>query len=450
MIVIMLSNNFMNFLKSDKTLIGICVAAFLISLSYSLYFRIPPLVDARAYDRIGWNVAQGLGYREDVTVPLIADNSIIRVGPGYEFFLAAIFYIFGHRYWVVWIIQALLQGASALLMYLIAQEIFQESWAPRIGLVAAAFIAFSPDLITVSAMLLTETLGIFLACLTAYVFFKYIKNYEWRMLLMLSIVFGAATLVRTPLAFLGIPMGTYMLWHKKFIHTAILVAGVALLFAPWTIRNYSVYHAIIPTNAASGFNLYSGNHEGASGEQESFDVLAQYAEKFGYIKANDWATTEAKNFIISHPFEYLKLTMFRTSIYFSFARPTGFWFHLHGLSKALTLVTSAIFGTFIFTLGAWGIWQIRYLSEVDRKRAWLLLALLVTMPLAIVGIIVETRYRFLVYPFFAIFAAFGMHEFLSRKLRIKPAIWIALFLFANTAFDILRNWGRIIERLKGL
>src|SRR3989338_7804568 len=133
--------------QRNVLLVFLC-AFFLISILYSFYFRIEPAVDARAYDNIARNIVQGNGYRESLDVPISNDNSIIRVGPGYEFFLAIIYFIFGHYYEVVWIMQALLLTLTAFLVFLLGKEIFRDQWTFGVGLVSAGLIGFSPDLIT--------------------------------------------------------------------------------------------------------------------------------------------------------------------------------------------------------------------------------------------------------------------------------------------------------------
>ena len=163
--------------------LGILGAVFLLSLSYSFYFRIPPAVDARAYDTIAWHLVQGYGYREWLEIPLNNDNAIIRVGPGYEFFLAGLYFLFGHHYEIVWVAQAFLLMLMALLTFLTAREVFSNSFLENmevgcssrawlIGVVAAFLVGFSPDLITMQGMLMTETLGIFLVVLSVYLFFN--------------------------------------------------------------------------------------------------------------------------------------------------------------------------------------------------------------------------------------------------------------------------------------
>src|SRR3989344_3177683 len=117
-----------------KLILIIVGASFLLSLSYSFYYRVPLYVDARAYDTIAQNVVNGLGYREDVSLPTKLDRAIVRVGPGYEFFLAGVYKIFGHHIEVVWVLQAILLAASVWLAFIISRLVFKQHWHPLIGI----------------------------------------------------------------------------------------------------------------------------------------------------------------------------------------------------------------------------------------------------------------------------------------------------------------------------
>lgn len=421
-------------------------------LVYSFYFKIPPAVDARAYDSIAQNIVAGNGYRGSLDEPLDQDNSIMRVGPGYEFFLALIYFLFGHHYEAVWIIQALLLTLSALLVFLVSRKVFKDSWSFSIGIMAAILIGFSPDLITMQGMLMTEMLGVFLITSGAFLFLEYFNRESqpgW-LAALLGLVVGAAASVRTPALFLFLPIAIYFLKTKKASHLLLIFLGAAIIFTPWIIRNYIIFDAFVPTNLAYGVDLLAGNHLGATGELEPYPLADQYLEKYGLVEGSRELTREVLKFAVFHPVEFLKITLYRVSIYFSFARPTGFWFHLRGLSQGLTLALSAIYSAILFTAGFWGMTRISSLADSDKRRVKFWLALLLMMPLAIVGIIVETRYRMLVYPFFAVFAGFGLRELWRGRLVWKPVFYVILLLAINTIFDAWRNIGRILERISGL
>ena len=175
--------------------------------------------------------------------------------------------------------------------------------------------------------------------------------------------------------------------------------------------------------------------------------LQDYIDRVGVVEANKLAARDGLSFIKNNPLTFLQLTLTRASIYFSFARPTGFWFHLHGVSRAITLILSALYAAALFTLAGVGLWHITHLPRDQKEKALLLTAMFIMMPLAIVGLVVETRYRFLVYPFAAIFAGYAVSLFKERAARWVPSLAIAAVLLANTAFDAWRNFGRIISRI---
>lgn len=433
-------------------------AALFLSVAYSFYFQIPSLVDARGYDRIAWNLVQGNGYREDASLSYDADIAILRVGPGYQFFLAALYAVFGHHLAAVWVANAILLALTAGIVYLLARRIFRSS--PHrfaIGVVAALFIAFSPDLITIAGMVMTETLGVFLVALSALCFFWYLdlrdENTRWLVsrgaLVLAAAVFAYAVMVRTPAALLFLPFLYVWFRRRRFADMAVFVAVAVLIFTPWIARNYAIYHAFIPTNLAFGYDLLAGNHIGATGEFEPFKLNEKLVTDYGRIEGNTVALREAFAFIAAHPIEFLKLTANRISIYFSIARPTGFWFHLQGWERALTLALSAFYSAILFFFGFLGIYKMFRLDPENRARAGFLAALFLMMPLSIIFIIVETRYRFLSYPFLAVFAGFAIASGFRRS-EWRGVIAIAVLLISNSFVDALRNLDRVYERLAGL
>lgn len=424
------------------------LGVFLVAFAYSLYFHIVPAVDARAYDNIAWNMVQGSGYKEQANLSYDEDLAILRVGPGYEFFLAAVYFIFGHHYQAVWILHALLLALSAFFVFLITKQIFKEHWSLPLGLVAAGLVGFSPDLITINGMLMTETLGVFLIVLSTFLFLRFVESEQKSPLsvILLAIVFGSAVLVRTPALFLIFPFIGYFICQKFWKELGVFLVMLTLVFTPWTVLNYHVYHTFIPTNLAFGYDLLAGNHPGASGELEAYEGNEAFMKK-GRIEGNQLALKEAFRFIAFQPISFLKITLERISIYFSFARPTGFWFHLKGMSRALTLAFSAVYSAILFIFGFWGIYRIKELSLLEKGRARMLFWMLLMMPLAIVGIIVETRYRFLVYPFFAIFASYGLFDIWRGRNELRALAIVTVLLFSNTLFDAVRNLDRIRERI---
>lgn len=427
----------------------IFLVSFAVSLGYSLYYRIEPAVDARAYDGIAWNITQGHGYTEDPNLPLSEASAIRRPGPGYEYFLAGVYALFGHRYLPVWVIQAFLHACSAIFVYFIARKVFDEHWHPLVGIFAAILFGLSIDLIIGSSMLLTETLSIFLMLAAFLVFLKSCeKPAAYGLIACAGLLLGIAALVRAPLVLLALPMIWYV-WHKGRgpLRPVIFCAALLLAFAPWSTYTYRVYGMPLPFGANLGLNLYSGNHPGATGELDPDYHTYPYNE-LGPVGGERMLRSKAIDFISSNPGEFLKITAYRTSMYFAFSRPTGWWPYLQGNARYATLAVSAIYSVILFTFGCAGAYSfIKNHARRVRERAVFLLASLLMIPLGVVFIIVETRYRYPIYPFFAIFAGYGIYQFWENRRIIAPLAVSFLILSANTLFDVARNWSRILERL---
>ncbi len=440
-------NKLKNWLAENKILILILSLSFALSLVYSFHFKITPAVDARAYDAIAMNLVEGRGYREDLGVDIQHDIAIVRVGPLYEFFLAGVYKIFGHHYGPVWVIQALLHALSAWLVYLVCILIFRgQEHSKKIGLWSAAIIGLYPDLIEISAMLMIETLYVFLVCLMLYVFFKNFNQINVRSVILLALIFGLTILARPPVLFLIPIIIFYFCRKRKLLFSVLFFSILFLVFVPWTARNYQVYGKSMPLGVAGSYNFWIGNHVGATGEQEqpqeAFDFIASHKIR----DLSNESLKQAKNFVINHPVEFIKLTFLRTNKYFSVIRPMGFWFYQSGIGQLLFLLSSGLASIilFIFSLGG-------FIKVIKLKHELLnyLAAFTIATPLILFITVVETRYRFQIYPFLAIFSGYFIILLIkTHKWWLNKTLWFSsLIVFLNSAVDLLLSLEKIKEKL---
>lgn len=440
-------------MKNDNVkfrIVAILVTAvFCVSLVHSFYFKINPAVDARAYDKIAMNIVEGDGYIEDDTVPVEKDFSIARVGPGYELFLAGVYKIFGHHYEIVWILHALFLALSALLAFLISKQVLGDSWNFTIGVSALALVGFSPDLIIISSMLMTETLGIFLMLLCVYSFLKYYEGRNWISFLVFTACFVLATFVRSQMATFLVVFLVMFILKKDWKKMVLFLALVILLFSPWVIRNYLVYDAFIPFNAALGHNLWTSSYVGATGEMEPYAPQGEYLAKYGALATHKEGIEVFKKFVWEHPVEFAKITLKRISIFFSFSRPTGFWPTFSAKQQAGTAFFSLIYSVFVFILGISGAVLFWKRKNISKEKFLYFLAFAVLIPASIMFILVETRYRFALYPFLAVFGGLAVSEIVSKR-NIKFLIWPAVILFANSVLDFVLNFGKFYDKIKNI
>lgn len=126
------------------------------------YFIIPllshtPKNDSVHYDNIALSLTQNNGY------PI--SGGFLRA-PGYPFFLAIIYKLFGHNYYIVYIAQFLLLGLIAAFAFFLSKKFLKLNF--KKSLLCAVSILAWPYLLLYSSYLLSEILYIFL--LTAYVY----------------------------------------------------------------------------------------------------------------------------------------------------------------------------------------------------------------------------------------------------------------------------------------
>jgi 4-amino-4-deoxy-L-arabinose transferase-like glycosyltransferase len=442
-----MKNKLINFIKSNKALVFILFFTFIFSLFYSFYFRITPAVDARGYDNIALNIVRGNGYKEDISANILRDNAINRIGPLYEFFLAGIYYVFGHNYEVVWIFQSLLRVVTVWLIFLICTLIFEKNEnKKKIGLIASGIVGFYPDLIEISAMLMTETLYLFLFCLMIYLFFKYFNNKRILPAVIMGVVFGLATMARPPILFLT-PVLLFYFYRKKMIVPAILFfISLSFVFTPWTARNYKVYHEFMPFGVAGTYNFWIGNYHGANGEQEQPSEALNFIANHEIKDLQKESLKQIRLFLYNYPYEFVKLTFLRINKYFSIIRPMGFWFYQTGLGQFIFLFFSAAASLVLFVFGLAGI-----IKSFLLKNEYLnyLFAFTIITPLIIFVTVVETRYRFQIYPLLSIFAGYFIVQLTNKPRKfIDSALLLSIsIIFLNGVLDLILSIDRFKERI---
>jgi len=145
----MLSDNSRVNVKSYNRLLGVILLIALIArLSWVLAVPTQPISDFKEYDRLAVGLLSGKGY-----VNINSQPTAYRA-PGYSFFVAGIYSIFGQHNIAIRLTQVMLGVLTCWLTYSIATELFDR----RVALLAAFLIAIFPSLIAWTNILATENL----------------------------------------------------------------------------------------------------------------------------------------------------------------------------------------------------------------------------------------------------------------------------------------------------
>jgi hypothetical protein len=245
--------------------------------------------DGRVYGQMARNVLEQHVYSHDPEPPF--NSSLIRL-PGYPFFLASIYSVFGHQNnGAVRIVQALIDTASCALIAVLAFYWQPEEKKKRVtALAALALAAVCPFTTIYTATILTEVLTNFLLVallLSATFALRSTADADSKRNLkralfwwcVAGLIGGIAVMMRPDaglfLAAVGLTLVIGGLWplvsglrkesaedersktkdlrpKAKRIITRVIASGAAmslvfiLVLAPWTIRNWRVFHVFQP------------------------------------------------------------------------------------------------------------------------------------------------------------------------------------------------------------
>lgn len=246
-----------------------------------------PVYDAAAYARIAANLEQGHGFSlgQEATQP--ASN----YSPGLPLFTAALYELTGgtHERFAR-LVLAVIGALAVPFAYLIGRRL----GGPAAGLIGAAAIAVHPALLEYQGMLMSEPLaatllsGAILAMLSAN---ERAGRPRVRWLLP-GLLLGALALVRPEYLGVAVLLAVVVFagglsgqsrqgaWRQSLSAAAILLAGIALVVAPWTMRNAIVLERFVPVSTGAGQVLFAGSYMPSDGDPEKVgeEVLRRHPE----------------------------------------------------------------------------------------------------------------------------------------------------------------------------
>ncbi|MDD4761544.1 MAG: hypothetical protein PHZ25_00775 [Candidatus Pacebacteria bacterium] len=436
------------FLFSKKHFVVFLFLVFLASFSYALIHEIRPAVDAKAYDIIAMNLVENGEYRLGEG-ELEKNDAILKVGPGYEFFIAAIYFIFGQKYWLVWLIQSLLFVSSIFLVSALAIGLFYKerkvNWRNfYIALVPAAFFI---DVIQLNAMIMGETLFIFLTTAAIVVFYFNIQKPSLLKSSGLGFLLGLLYLTRpVALALVAGFLGT--VFFKKQYKSFILILSVFLILQiPWIVRNYEVYGKILPTHtAAGGVDFLSGNYPGNHGEYRSDFELYQKIEAEDptpmgfYENSTKWFL----NFAKEEPIKLAGVWLEKSVIFWSMTKTGGFWFHYFNKGEqAATIIMSII--SYFLIYGTAIAYAVKLLKDKFKGNDFLKAVFVSTFFLVLISIItiISSRYRLTLLPIMLIFSFGFWAEEKKWKYISLAGVWIVFATF----LDLFLQYDKFLDKI---
>jgi hypothetical protein len=395
-------------------LIGFAIRAG--SLLYHHYYRIPVAMDHLMFAAEEGHIARALvtGYGYADPFYLTHTGPTAWLPPGYPLVIAGVFRLFGlysnASALVILLLQCLAQAAVALWVW----ELGVRTFSPRVAIVAAWLWAIWPDSMQYAFLWIWETAFstfFFAAALVLTVRLGGLgprpgnPKVLWPLFGLawgLVSLFNPTLLIVLPVAGLWILLSRTSSQSMRNRTYGALVSAIFFLalFMPWTIRNYRIFHAFIPSRSNFGTELCLGNCYGVNGVYGDVNHPNMDAEetvrfhRIGELEYNRQQMSEALAHIRSSPSTFLKLTLLR--FYF-------FWFGLPGLPTITGFIHRAAY-TFISCAGFLGI-VLAVRGHLAAAGLYLSAMILVSLPSYLV-VVLSTRHRHPIEPILYLGAAF--------------------------------------------
>lgn len=228
----------------------------------------PPVYDAQAYAAIAASLEAGEGF----TVGEGATQPSSNYSPGLPLFVAGVYELTGGEHErFARIVLAFVGTLAVLFAFLIGRRLSGDV----AGLIGAGAVAIYPALLEYQGMLMGEPLaatllaGAVLAALWAS------DRPGARGWLVPGLLLGALALVRPE--YLGISAAIAVVvaarqgyggWRGRGAEAAVLLLGVAVVVAPWTVRNAVALDRVVPISTGGGQVLFAGSYLPSDGDPE--------------------------------------------------------------------------------------------------------------------------------------------------------------------------------------
>jgi hypothetical protein len=280
-------------------------------LALVLLLQPQPSSDFAWYSARAMAIAEDRGY-------VLDDGTPTAFWPvGYPALLGGVFHVFGPTVFAGELANVAVSVATIVVFFLVAVRLTDSIIIPRLATLA---VVFWPNQIAYCALLSDTLLFQFLLYASLLVLMTVPRRL---MLVPAGLLIGLTTLVRPygimiPLVFVVARMSRERLW--RLVHVLVIAyAAAAVVLAPWTVRNYSVFGAFVFVSTNGGETLLTGNNPRANGTYVDGEngSSALLSDNFGEYARDQEAKKLALTYIVQNPVR--TLAMAGPKLFYTFA-----------------------------------------------------------------------------------------------------------------------------------
>ncbi len=269
-----------------------------------------PVYDAVAYAKVAERLSEGDGFDLGKNATQPASN----YSPGLPLLVAGVYEVTGGEHERFARLALALIGALAILFaYLIGRRLS----GPVAGLIGAGAVAIYPAFLEYQGMLMGEPLAATLlsGAVLAMLWAGGNQNRPPARWLVPGILLGALALFRPEYLGISLVLAVVVLawnreaWRGGAVNAAVLLGGVALVVAPWTVRNAIVLDRLVPVSTGGGQVLFAGSYMPSGGDPERVgkEVLERHPGLTHQLSSSFPANTAGKDELTEEVLRRLRL-----------------------------------------------------------------------------------------------------------------------------------------------
>jgi len=448
------------------------------------FFFQTPYMDAQYYDDWAREIVSSGDW-------LSRSRGVFVMSPGYSYFLAVIYWLFGINISLVVVVQMLLGSISCVLVFLIARKAatfrldsFGENGNNKSVDIPATISAFLAAAYGISlfyeGLLVKAALINFINLLMLYFLILGTEKNKWTYFLSAGLCLGYSAhlrpnvLVLIPFVlvfqFLGernrkevLPGASSQLnhWKKQVFILGRLVPfllGILIFLVAGGLRNYIVGRQFVMTTAHGGMNFYTGNNPQSFGpywglhfadpnpEAEIKGFHAEAERRAGRRLTAEEADRvwykESWSFMSKQPVQWLELMARKALIFINnYEDSINLDYEVFRRESKSILSLPLITYGIVVSLGLWGMFTCGCNNYATR----LLILYFICYLLVSVAFFVVSEYRYPVVPVLIVFSGQGLWFFLDNKKAKRHGVKVLGIVFLVfsiwlTNKDIYKDW----------
>jgi 4-amino-4-deoxy-L-arabinose transferase-like glycosyltransferase len=276
------------------------IAGILVRILWVGIFPAPPHSDYATYFGLAQSLVEKGSYYGEKT-------GYAYWPPGYPFFLAANFFVFGIQSWVPTFANLLLFSTTILVVYRLATLLADET----VARLATLLLVIWPTYVASAGLASKEMLLVLLLPLAILLYLSSAIGSDQRgtlsRIFLAGTILGFASLTQPAMLLFPSVLLVYELLHRRdprdsCLRLATVIIGMAIAIGPWAMRNHTVLNAWIPVSTSGGDVFYRANNSLATGGyiREGERSLEQLDEvqmnKRGYQWGIEWIFTNPGDF----------------------------------------------------------------------------------------------------------------------------------------------------------